>query len=365
MKKLILWPIILVILLAAYLLFWPVPIKPVSWSPPEAPDMTGPYAVNQKLATVERLGEGIGIGPEDVAMDRLGRVYVGYEDGRILRFDTEIKQYDTFYATGGRPLGLAFARDGRLLVADAIKGLLAVSEGGHAEVLATEADGLPFKFTDDLDVGPDGTVYFSDASSRFSIDGNGALADIMEHGGNGRLLRYDPKTDKTDVLMAGLQFANGIAVGPDGKYVLVNETGAYRVTRYWLKGDKAGQHDVFIDNLPGLPDNINYHARTKTFWLALYSPRSPDLDNMADNPFLRKVAWRLPAAFHPRPPLSAFVLGLNTDGKVIHNLQHQGPDAYAPITSVNRFGDWLYFGSLSQPAFARLPAPGSEQPVNP
>jgi sugar lactone lactonase YvrE len=182
------------------------------------------------------------------------------------------------------------------------------------------------------------------------------MADIVEHGGNGRLLKYEPLADEVTVLLDGLQFANGVAVGPDERYVLVNETGSYRVTRYWLAGDRAGTSDPFAVNLPGFPDNISFNGED-TFWLALYAPRNPALDFMADKPFLRKVVYRLPEALQPAPVKHAIVLGLNAEGEVIHNLQDASADAYAPITAVEQVGDALYFGSLSVPAIARMPAP--------
>jgi sugar lactone lactonase YvrE len=106
---------------------------------------------------------------------------------------------------------------------------------------------------------------------------------VIEHGGDGRLLRHDFSNGHTDVLLDQLQFANGVALGPNEEYVLVNETGAYRISRYWLKGDKAGVHDLFIDNLPGLPDNLSFNAQDR-FWVALYSPRNPLLDGFAGYP---------------------------------------------------------------------------------
>ena len=57
----------------------------------------------------------------------------------------------------------------------------------------------------------------------------------------GRLLCYDPATRKATTLLRGLNFANGVAVSHDQTYVLVNETGSYRVVRYWLEGPKKGQ----------------------------------------------------------------------------------------------------------------------------
>ena len=41
--------------------------------------------------------------------------------------------------------------------------------------------------------------------------------------------------------------------------VYVAETGRFRVRRYYLKGEKAGQTDILIDNLPGVPDNLRFN----------------------------------------------------------------------------------------------------------
>lgn len=347
--------VILIVAAAVYLLLWPVPVDPVAWEAPKAPGLEGPYAVNDRLANVEWLAKGVAEGPEDVAVDEQGRIYGAYADGKIRRLRPDGTQPEVFTDTGGRPLGLAWAPDGSLVVADAVRGLLAVRSNGTLRTLATEADGLPFGFTDDVDVAADGTVYFSDASHKFGI--HDVMADIIEHGGNGRLLKYEPLADEVAVLLDGLQFANGVAVGPGERYVLVNETGSYQVTRYWLAGDKAGTHDVFAANLPGFPDNISFNGED-TFWLAIYAPRNPALDFMAGKPFLRKIAYRLPEALQPGPARHAIALGLNLDGEVIHNLQDPSADAYAPITAVEQVGDRLYFGSLSAPAIARMPAPG-------
>lgn len=354
MKKGLLGLILLFAVLLAYLFFWPVPIEPVAWQAPPAPALEGPYAPNDYLTTVERIGEGVGIGPEDVDVDAQGRIYGGYVDGRILRFDAQGLNVEEFANTGGRPLGLDFAADGTLVIADAKKGLLAVRPDGSLRVLSTEANGLPYKFTDDVDVGPDGAVYFSDASSKFGFGEH--MEDILEHAGRGRLLRYDPLADRTTVLLDDLNFANGVAVSHNGAFVLVNETGTYRILRYWLRGPKSGQSDVFIDNLPGIPDGVSC-SDEGIFWLALYSPRSADLDRMSNMPWLRKLTLRLPKSFQPTPAKHAFVLGFNEDGKLLHNLQDTSANAYAPITSVEQVGDRLYLGSLMQPSIGRIKAP--------
>src|SRR5690606_28786878 len=120
-------------------------------------------------------------------------------------------------------------------VADGYEGLLRVSPGGAVEVLATEAEGVRFGFADDVDVADDGVIYFTDASSKFG-PAMKARDDILEHGGHGRLLKYDPASKTTTVLLRGLQFANGVAVAPDQRSVFVTQTGNYDIVRYWLEG---------------------------------------------------------------------------------------------------------------------------------
>jgi len=346
--------LVLVMLLAVYLLLWPVAIEPVAWQPPVAPEMAGAYAPNDRLAGIERLARDAGTGPEDVAIDSAGRIYGGMVDGRILRLGGDGTGPQLFAETGGRPLGLQFDAAGNLIVADANKGLLSVAPDGTVATLTREAAGLAFGFTDDVDVGADGTIYFSDASWKFGYGEH--IPDLLEHGGNGRLLAYDPKSGDTRVLLADLQFANGVAVSPDQSFVLVVETGSYAIRRYWLTGPNAGQSDVFIDNLPGFPDGISSDGQG-TFWLALYAPRNALADALAPYPLARKIVWRLPPALHPKPERYSFVLGLDTAGTVTHNLQDPS-GGYAPITSVERHGDWLYLGSLSEPAIGRIRVPG-------
>src|SRR6266404_1519895 len=249
-KLLLLFLVDLVVLLIVYLLVFPVPISPVAWNPPAAPLLTGQYQQNSRLAGVERIllgtGDprpGAGFGPEDVAIDAEGRLYAGLDDGRIMRLQADGTRPEEFSNTRGRPLGLIFDGNGNLIVADAIKGLLSIARNGSVSVLTKEADGLPFACTNDLDVARDGTIYFTDASSKFPL--TNFTADILEHGGNGRLLAYDPKTKTTRTLMKDLCFANGVAVSPDQTFLLVVETGAYRVHRVWLIGPKQGQSEVF------------------------------------------------------------------------------------------------------------------------
>ncbi|MCF6284115.1 MAG: SMP-30/gluconolactonase/LRE family protein [Candidatus Hydrogenedentes bacterium] len=343
-------------LLLGYLFLWPVPIDPEAWQPPSAPSLTGLYAVNNALAGVTRLGEGVGPKPEDIAIDSQGRIYGGFEDGRIMRWDPSGQHPELFVDTGGRPLGLHFDADENLVVADSLKGLIRVAPDGTTTVLSTEQGGLPYGFTDDVDIGADGSIYFSDASHKFGQ--TQFMEDLIEHGPNGRLLVWHPESGQAELLLDGLYFANGIAVDPDQQFVLVNETGSYRVRKYWIAGPKKGRDEVIINNLPGFPDGISAGSNG-VFWIALASPRNGLMDKLGPKPFLRKVVMRLPAFLRPKPVQYSFVVGIDADGKVLHNLQD--PDgAYAPITSVQEHEGMLYFGSIVESAFARIAVPETD-----
>ncbi len=344
----------MLVALLLYLLFWPTGVSPVAWNPPRAPSLAEePYRLNDKLKALQRIATVGATGPEGIDVDAEGRIYAGYLDGRVMRFDADGSNGEVLANTGGRPLGMAPLADGRLLVADAIKGLMQIDASRNVTVLASEADGLPFRFTNDLDATKSGErVFFSDSSHKWGPGRD--LHDIVEHGGHGRLLCYDFRTRKASVLLKGLQFANGVAIGPDEAYVLVAETSEYRVQRYWLKGPKAGCAEIFIDNLPGFPDNISCNGHDR-FWLAIAAPRHPLIDSLANRPFLRKVISRIPVSLQPKPVRHCMVLALDLNGKVVANLQHLGPDAYWKITSACECGPWLYCGSVDETAIARMP----------
>jgi len=275
---------------------------------------------------------------------------VALADGRIMRLQADGTHPEVFSNTRGRPLGLAFDISGNLIVADAIKGLLSIAPDGSVSVLTTGADGVPFGCTNDLDVAADGTIYFTDASSKFPL--SNFTSDILEHGPNGRLLAYNPKAKTTRTLLSGLSFANGVAVSPDQSFVLVVETGTYRINRVWLKGVNGGKADVFIENLPGFPDGISSNGKDK-FWLALVTPRDQTLDTLLPHPFLRKVVARLPKFLQPAPKHYSFVLGLDTNGRVMENLQNGSADCYAEIANVVERHGSLYFGSIAESTVGR------------
>lgn len=353
MKRVFIVVLLLIAAVAAYLLLWPVSIHPAAWNPPAAPALAGVFAQNSELAKVQRLPVG-GFAPEDVAFDSQNRIYCGTDDGLIYRLQADGSRPEVFVNTGGRPLGLVFDTTGNLIVADAVNGLLSVAADGKISSLSTEAAGVRFLCTNDLDIAADGTIYFTDASSRFPL--TQLKADLLEHQPNGRLLAYDPKTKQTRVLLNDLYFANGVAVSRDQAFVLVNDTGSYRIRRYWLAGPRAGQSDVFIDNLPGFPDGISSNGRG-LFWVALVNRRDATLDWLHPRPFLKKVVLRLPNFLQPNIKRYGFALGLDESGKVTHNLQDPSPQCFTQIANVVEHDGSLYFGSIGEHAVGKMVLP--------
>ena len=341
--------LILFLALIAYLLFWPVDIQPMAWTPPEPPVPEGVWAPNDYLNQLSIHGLNCQ-GCEDIAVDSLGRVYGGTKDGYLLRFTAG--QCDTLIHTGGRPLGMAWDSLERLVIADAKLGVVRYTpSSGDLNVLTDNYQGQPFGLADDLDVAPDGCIYFSDASDRWAVED--LRVDFMEHGANGALYRYDPSTQVTDLLVDNGYFTNGVAVSLDGSYLLYNETSVYRVMKYHLKGPRSGQTEVLIEGLPGFPDGISA-AADGSYWLTLIYPRQKTLDFSLPRPWLRRLFRRIPKFLLPKPAHQNRVLQINAEGEVLRSLQDSSP-SYHSISSVEQFDQQLFLGTLEDQGFGIFP----------
>ncbi|MFZ5572625.1 MAG: SMP-30/gluconolactonase/LRE family protein [Thermodesulfobacteriota bacterium] len=342
MKKIILGIVGVLAILVILFLLQSAPIAPAAYSPPEPQELSGVLLPNNLLQQADLLALGKINGPEEVALDSQGRVYGGTQDGKIVRLLPD-GALETFAETSGRPLGLQFDHNGNLIVCDAYKGLLSINPQGKISVLATAADGIPFQFTDALDIASDGIIYFTDASSKYMQ--KEYLYDLLESKPHGRFLSYDPATGQVKVLLKDLYFANGVALSRQEDFVLINETYRYRIVRYWLKGAKAGTHEIFMDNLPGFPDNISSN-HAGTFWLALFTVRNKIVDSLHPYPILKAQLSKLPKALWPKPKPYGLVLALDEQGKITHALHDPTGKHLKEITSAREHEGYLYLGSL-------------------
>uniref|UniRef100_A0A453FA60 Strictosidine synthase conserved region domain-containing protein n=1 Tax=Aegilops tauschii subsp. strangulata TaxID=200361 RepID=A0A453FA60_AEGTS len=212
-------------------------------------------------------------GAESLAFAGKDGIYTGVSDGRVLRWGGSAAGWSTFAYNAnyrkiplcsdsgvpseekesicGRPLGVRFNRKtGELYIADAYLGLMKVGpEGGEAQVLATEADGVPFHFLNGLDVDQaTGDVYFTDSSTNYPRRFNTEI--IMNADATGRLLKYDARTKLVTVLEADLPYPNGVTLSRDRTHLVVAHT-----------------YELFAD-LPGYPDNVRRDGQGG-FWVAL------------------------------------------------------------------------------------------------
>ncbi|TFV61717.1 UNVERIFIED_ORG: SMP-30/gluconolactonase/LRE family protein [Bacillus sp. AZ43] len=290
-----------------------------------------------------------GEGPEDVLVDDAGRVYTGLDDGRIVRIvDGGV---ETVARVAGRPLGLEFLGDDELLVCASGGGLLAVPlAGGEVRTLADRFAGVPLGAVNNAAVAGDGTVYFSDSSTRYPIPL--WRDDLLRRTRTGRLFRRDPDGTLTE-LLGGLEFANGVALAADGSFVAVAETGARRIRRVWLTGPRAGADDVLADDLWGYPDNISTGS-DGLIWAALASRRVAVLDVVQKLPsFVGAAISRVPQRLQPKPDPSVGVVALDAGGRIVRRLIG-AVDGFPMLTGVRESGGALWFGSLHGPHVATL-----------
>ena len=347
MRKLLAVSGIFLALVSAYFLLWPVSVDPVAWQAPVDLGYVDPYAPNHLLTTSTGIDLGDFEGPEDATLGRDGRIYVTTNGGAIIRVQN--RGISEFVNVGGRPLGIETDHDGSLVVANAVTGLQHIDRDGVITTLLGELYGEPLENANNLGIGPDGVIYFSQSSTKFTAARFGgsyeaSLLDILEHGGHGNVYAFDPTDGTVEHLMTGLNYANGVAVSADGSFLLVAETSHYRILKHWLSGELQGTTEVLINNLPAFPDNIK-NGLNGRFWIGFAAPRNHLIDQLSDKPFVRKIIQRLPAAVRPKAEPFSHVIAINADGVVLMNL-HDPAARFPTLTGVLETRDSLYLTTL-------------------
>jgi len=344
-------------------------VDPIDFRLDEAAGARGfmPGEAAPKLAGAEVLASGMIDGPEDVILDADNHLYCGTRDGRLVRIAApDYTQVETFAQIGGRPLGLATDREGNILVCVAGMGLVRVNKERQVELLTDQTqrslftiqDDTTIRMADDVDIAPDGVIYFSDATRRYDIESWGL--DLLEGRPNGRLLSYDPKTRKTRTVCDNLVFPNGVCLTHDGKHLIVASTWTCSLLIFDLADLSAGPR-VFVRGLPGYPDNVN-RASDGGYWVALAGMRNPVTDLAMRFPGLRRRMTRAVAPTH-------WLFGnLNIGGVLKIDGAGQIVDAYwdepsGPlymITSMREHKGALYLGGVTNNKIGRLRLAGAD-----
>ena len=287
--------------------------------------------------------------PEDVLVLPDGDLLTGVASGHLLRVGPD-GSVRPVAETHGMPLGLELLPDGRILVCDSHRGILAVDlVTGSVEALIA----APPAFCNNPAVAPDGTIWFSTSSKRHGL--SRSTRDILENIPTGCLMRRDPDGG-VDVALDGLAFANGVAVTPDAQAVLVAETGAGRIQRLWIDGPKAGQNDLFVQDLPGLPDNLSVDDQGR-IWVALVARNGPDLARLHAAPVMvRKTIAALPGFLRPRGKPFLRVAAFDAAGTVIHDFEGSA-ERFHTVTGVRVSEGQVYLGTIAGSSLARFTLP--------
>ncbi len=298
-------------------------LHPMAWTPSAKPKLTGKLAENELLGATEWIDLGGWYGPEDIAIDKQGNLYAGvhisktdFSNGSILKIDTT-GNVSVFSNTGSWVTGLHFDEKENLIACDQKRGLISVNKKGKITILASEDEnGNKFLIPNDVDVASNGIIYFSNTSSKVPFSILNVRKIIMEVRPDGGLYSYNPKTKEVKTLIEGSFFANGVAVSQNDDFVLLVELTKYRIRRYWLKGDKKGQTEVFIDNLPGIPNGIS-RRKDGSFWLGFTTRRSDLLDKIQPRPFVKKLIYAFPLWMQPEQEAFGMIMHLSENGEII------------------------------------------------
>eukprot|EP00698_Gefionella_okellyi_P016346 TRINITY_DN4676_c0_g1_i1.p2 TRINITY_DN4676_c0_g1~~TRINITY_DN4676_c0_g1_i1.p2 ORF type:complete len:194 (+),score=30.97 TRINITY_DN4676_c0_g1_i1:842-1423(+) len=176
-----------------------------------------------------------------------------------------------------------------------------------------------------------------------------SVLEIASQWQSGRVVRYDADTGRSDTVMRHLVFANGIAIAADGSFLVVVETGRFRVRRLWLTGPKVGQEDYLIENLPCFGDNIHRSEDGKSFWLACPRMRDALLDWALANTWLKllRLYVRLPTNWLPKPSPFSAVLQISAEtGEIIRALHDPKGECAPFVTDATELDGHLYLSSL-------------------
>ncbi|XP_034283337.1 adipocyte plasma membrane-associated protein isoform X1 [Pantherophis guttatus] len=364
--------VLLIVPLFGALIFLECPIDPQPISFKEPPLLTGALEPNVKLRQAERLFENQLVGPESIA--NIGDVlFTGTADGKIVKIENG--KISTLARLGhgpcgtredeptcGRPLGIRVGPNNTLFVVDAYYGLFEINpiSGAVRPLVSSKIpiEGKNISFVNDLTMTRDGKkIYFTDSSSKWQRKDYSLL--IMEASDDGRLLEYDTVTKEVKVLMEGLRFPNGVQLSPAEDFVLVAETTMARIRRYYVSGLMKGGEDLFIENMPGFPDNIRLSS-SGGYWVAMSAIRANPgfsmVDFLSEKPWIKRIIFKLlsPETVIKFVPKYGLVLELSNTGTYKRSFHDPNGVVATYISEAHEYNGHLYLGSFRSPFICKL-----------
>lgn len=348
------------------------PVEPEAFELPPPRPWTGALAPNNKLQKAQKLLEGRIIGPESLAYKN-GRIYTGTYDGKVVEISNE-KDIKVIAQLGtppcgtredemkcGRPLGIRFIDD-KLYMMDAYYGLFEVDVKGESlpiELISTQRSykGHQMRFGNDFERLENGDFIFTDSSYRKYRKDYAMLT--LESKDCGRLIWFNPVSKMSDLSMDKLHFPNGVQLSPKKDFLLIAETSRYQILKYYLTGPKTGSTEVFIDNLPGMPDNIR-PSRDGGYWVGMAFANGRrgllTMDLIAPYPWLKRFIAKIidPVKIMQFMPQYGLIIELNQKGEIVQSLHDPTGEIAPSVSEVLDTGDALYLGSYHAPYLLKL-----------
>ena len=339
-------------------------LQPVAWTPAPKPMFAAETALNEKLSTAEKITLDGWCGPEDIVFDGAGNLFCGvhakndFADGRILKI-APTGQVEVFYDARSWVAGLHFDTDGNLVALSHREGLISISPDKKATVLTNkDENGKPFLIPNGLDIASDGKIYFSNTSEISAYNIKYGRKVILEQRPIGGLYCFDPKTNHVKTLIQGTFFGNGVVLSQDERFVLMVETSRYRVLRYWLKGDKTGQTEIFMDNLPGFPNGISIRE-DGSFWLGFSTKRNDALDKIHPQKGMKKLVYALPNFMQPKAEKFGMVMNISPEGKILQTFFDTTGNTMPEAGAVKEHQGYLYLGGDVVPHIGKYKLAGN------
>lgn len=240
---------------------------------------------------------------DDIVFDSRGYLYVSSKN-QVFRFrpgkDEDLTVFAEFDGPAG---GMTFCPDGRLMVCVSGKGVAFVEESGALAGSVDIADRLPIRCPLSALAGPDGLVYITEGT--IYHEPTDWYVDLMERRQAGRLIRCNPQTFETEVLLTGLSYPFGIAISDDGKWLIISESWKHTLSRFPFGNIRENSRELVIPNLPGYPGRISYSS-DGGYWMCVFAMRTYLVDFvLTEKKYRKEMMRRIDPAYWIRPALSS------------------------------------------------------------
>jgi len=212
-------------------------------------------------AKLETVATGFGF-TEGPMWDPSGFLYVSDETlNKIFRVDPNGRKEEVIAL--GDPDGNTFDRRHRLIdCASVLRAIIEVTPDGKYKVLADRYEGKRLNSPNDVIVGPDGAIYFTDPTLDLVA---GEKQEIPFQG----VYRWD-ETGNLRLLTRDLGQPNGLAFSPDGKKFYVDDDEKRNIRVYDVAADATLTHGRIFGEEPGgkgdgVPDGIKVDDKGNLF----------------------------------------------------------------------------------------------------